>query len=173
MPKIIEESEAEYAGYQQIEEEFDAQTSPTEKIFRYLKQVGGKASGGQVREALDLRRTEFDSAKQELKEAGTIILGRGRGGTITLVDGAEAPKEKPKKSKADIARGASESRQANIRIRAERDKIANKALEIAEKEFPDADKLEVQVWTDWGKCYVTVWEGKKANVYSLTVEEQE
>lgn len=128
-----------------------------EKIYNHLKNVG-KVSGGNVKAALDLSDTEYKKGKNELKENGLVELGRGRGGTIQLIEGAEIPEEPKKPSKSDIMKIAREEKQATSNAQKHRDRIRAKALEDAEAEFPDSGEIQIQVAdVDSGKVYVTVW----------------
>ena len=93
-----------------------------------------------------------------------IEVGRGRGGTIARIVGAEAPPEAKKLTKAEIMQIARDERESKSRIQRERDNIANKAEKEARKEFPDASEITIQVWNiDIGMCYAYIWFGKPGN----------
>lgn len=135
-----------------------------QKILDVLPEDGSKISGGQVLDKVDLSKSEFKKGKEWLRDNGMVELGRGRGGTISRIVGAVAPPEPKKLSKAEVMKIAREERQSKSRIRKQRDRLAEKALKEAEKEFPDATEITIQVWNvDLGMCYAYIWEGKKGS----------
>lgn len=65
-----------------------------EQIFELLPNNGTTLSGSQIKATLMLRDTEYKAAKQELKDSGLVILGRGRSGTMALAQpgtGSDSP----------------------------------------------------------------------------------
>lgn len=64
------------------------------QILELLPNDGSTLSGSQIKATLALRDLEYKAAKQELKDEGIIILGRGRSGTMALaVPGTGSDKE--------------------------------------------------------------------------------
>lgn len=55
-----------------------------EQFLAALRARGGSSGNGALREALGWDETTYDSVKQALIEAGTIIPGRGRGGSVSI-----------------------------------------------------------------------------------------
>lgn len=51
-----------------------------------LEKLGGKATNKALKEALGWNMAEYIVVKRELAEKGVIKLGRGRGGTVKLVN---------------------------------------------------------------------------------------
>lgn len=139
------------------------------KVLEHIKKVG-KTSGGKVQSELGISEGAYKRAKDALKGAGLVTLGRGRGGTIAAVEGATIPEEPKKATKAEVLEMAREEKQAKSRQQKEIELLRNAALEIAKKEHPDADKIEVQVWDiDSGKCYVYPWYGKVAQTHEVYI----
>ncbi|MCZ8387131.1 N-6 DNA methylase [Achromobacter xylosoxidans] len=62
-------------------------TSTEQKIERFismLEAMGGSSGNQRLREALGWQESTYDGIKQQLLDAGRIIPGRGRGGSVTL-----------------------------------------------------------------------------------------
>src|SRR5688572_7094827 len=85
------------------------------ELLEALPEDGSKITGGDLREKIDLKRSDFDAAKKELKELGLITLGRGRGGSVSRVVGAEIPEAPKKLSKAEVAEIARQAREEKTR----------------------------------------------------------
>lgn len=62
-----------------------------------LTGLGGSAGNGKLREKLGWDETSYDGIKQSLIEAGMLVTGRGRGGSVSLA-GREAPASAATKS---------------------------------------------------------------------------
>lgn len=143
----------------------------TARVFNYLKDSGldVKLSGGTVKDALGLKDSEYRAAKSELKEAGVVTLGRGRGGTISLVEDAEPPAEPKKLSKAEIMAGAREEKEAKGKQEKFHARVFEYGRKVAEDKFPD-NKTEVHIvkadhQNGWAEFHVWVWSGRKAKVF--------
>src|SRR4051812_13589348 len=70
----------------QAVEESEHQDSPelshdAQRVYDTLPETGA-ISGGQLKGRLSLDDDEFKQAKRELRAAGLVILGRGRGGSV-------------------------------------------------------------------------------------------
>lgn len=137
-----------------------------QKVFEYLEGKG-KVSGGTVKADLDLKDSEWRKVKDELKEAGVVTTGRGRGGTITRIDGAEPPAEATKKlSKTEIMAAAREEKVAKSKVMKFHQEIKEYGEKIAAEKFPE-NRTEVHVIradynSYWGEFHIWVWDGKKA-----------
>lgn len=129
----------------------------SEQVLEHVKAVG-KTSGGKVQDALRISEGVYKQAKDKLKQQGLIGTGRGRGGTLWAIDGAVPPPEPKKLSKEEVMEIAREEKQHKTRLQKEIADITQKALEIAEREHPDADKIDIQVWNvDMGHVFVYPW----------------
>ncbi len=113
------------------------------KILEILPDDGSKVSGGHIRQTLGLSKPDFMAAKQELKGAGMVTLGRGRGGSLSLIIGAEPPQENRKLSKAEVMAAAREVKESNNKEQ----KVTNHIREVAEHkakmEFPAAKNIVI------------------------------
>lgn len=58
----------------------------SQQILDLLPKNGLKLSGSQIKATLELEDEEYKAAKTELKEAGLVVLGRGRSGTIAVAE---------------------------------------------------------------------------------------
>lgn len=121
----------------------------SKQILDYLPDDGSKVSGGMVRDALELSKTDFTAAKQELRAAGMIETGRGRGGTLRLIIGATPPAEPKKLSKAEIMAGAREAKEANKQENKKNEAIKENAMAAARKEHPKAKDITVTFNAFW------------------------
>lgn len=142
-----------------------------QQMLDLLPKNGNTLSGGQIKAELGLSPSEFKAVKSELKGAGLISCGRGRGGTIRLVLGAEAPKEAPKITPQERAQFAREARSSQSKERKRRDRIYELVTNWANGQF-ECEKVEVQIWrdsSDWAECYVYVWNNKVALTYLVEV----
>lgn len=57
-----------------------------DRFVEALKQFSGSAGNGKLRETLGWTEAVYDEVKQALIDAGRIVLGRGRGGSVALAD---------------------------------------------------------------------------------------
>jgi hypothetical protein len=141
----------------------------SDQVLEHVKSVG-KTSGGKVQSELDISEGAYKQAKDKLKAQGLVTLGRGRGGTIEAIDGAVAPPERKKLSKAEVMEIAREEKEEKRQSKKIVREMREKALEIAEREHPDADKIEIQVWNvNEGRVFVYPWYGKSADTYEVYV----
>ncbi|CAB5518648.1 type I restriction-modification system subunit M [Stutzerimonas stutzeri] len=70
-------------------------TSIEQKIERFisaLETMGGSAGNQRLREALAWPETTYDSIKQQLLAEQRIVTGRGRGGSVAILESIEAMK---------------------------------------------------------------------------------
>lgn len=139
-----------------------------QKLLDALPEDGSKVSGGTILNQLDLSKGEYKKAKAILNEAGMVSLGRGRGGTISRIVGAEPPPEAKKLTRAEVMEIAREEKQALSRDQKMRNQIREAAKKAALKKYPDANidiDKDIQVWNvDLGKCFVTIWDEKEGTV---------
>lgn len=72
-----------------------------------LRELGGSAGNGRLREALGWDEATYDGVRLALIDAGQIKPGRGRGGSVSLADAEPAPEgaqsEKPKRAPREKA----------------------------------------------------------------------
>lgn len=115
-----------------------ALTDTSKQVLEYVKKNGGKLSGGIIKGELGLKDSEFKKAKTELKQYGLVELGRGRGGTITVVEGVPVPEETPKRTRAEIMADAREEKEAKKRENKKHKKMVEIGLEKASKDYPDS-----------------------------------
>ena len=142
----------------------------SEKLLAILPEDGTKISGGVAKEACGLKRSDYDAAKKELKELGLITLGRGRGGTLSAIVGAERPVEAPKLSPAEKRALAFEEKKELTKAQKERQTVRDMAEEKAAELYPDAEEIQVTVAdVDMGKAWITVWTDKEGRVGPLYV----
>lgn len=140
------------------------------EIFEALPKDGSKITGGDLRAKISLSRSQYDEGKAWLKEHGLITLGRGRGGSVALIKGAELPEEPKKLSKAEVMKFAREEKEEKSRMHKRHREIHDAAMKLAEENFSDAEKIYVQVWNpDIGECYVYPFYDGTAQAYRALV----
>lgn len=61
-----------------------------------LTDLGGSAGNVRLREVLSWDEPTYDEVKQELLANGTILSGRGRGGSVSISATTNAPPAAPK-----------------------------------------------------------------------------
>jgi hypothetical protein len=131
-------------------------------ILEYVKENGGKLTGGIVKSELGLKDSEFKSAKGELKTYGLVELGRGRGGTITYIEGVPLPTEAPKRSRSEILADAREEREAKSRQAKKYKKIISDVLEKAAQDYPQLHEDNLLEFDsavlNEGIAYVRLWD---------------
>jgi hypothetical protein len=130
-------------------------------IFELLPDDGTALTGAQILDQIEIGPESFKKAKYELKEAGCVTLGRGRGGSVTRIPGATLPEAAPKLSKAQRMELAREEKAAKSkeqkRIDAARDLAQKEMAEMlgidisrvkAFPKFPNLDTAIVEVWDE-------------------------
>jgi hypothetical protein len=130
------------------------------KLFNAIP-VDGKLTGKQAKIKTGLSDVHFTNAKQDLKKNGLIVLGKGRGGTMIRVEGAELPPEEEVKTPEEALEIAREVKKEKGRAQKEQDKIKAAVLAAGERKFPEADKLVIGLYQ--GDYYVEVWKDNKAD----------
>ena len=66
-----------------------------DRFLAVLAELGGSAGNGRLREALQWAEATYTSVKDELVAEGIVTLGRGRGGSVSLVGDEEVAIEQP------------------------------------------------------------------------------
>ena len=70
-----------------------AEQAQKDKFVAALTELGGSASNGRLREALQWDETAYNAVKDELVAEGIVTPGRGRGGSVSLGGSVEAEVE--------------------------------------------------------------------------------
>jgi type I restriction enzyme M protein len=72
-----------------------ANQAKRDKFLATLSALGGSAGNGRLREALQWQEATYNTVKNELVAEGLVVLGRGRGGSVSLGGTVEARTEEP------------------------------------------------------------------------------
>ena len=64
-----------------------------ERFIETLKGLGGSAGNGSLNNELGWAESTYQRVKAHLIEAGKIVPGRGRGGSVALASKKSAPKQ--------------------------------------------------------------------------------
>jgi type I restriction enzyme M protein len=93
-----------------------------EAFVRALAELGGSAGNVRLRTALGWNETTYDEVKTQMIEAGLVVAGRGRGGSVALssgltdqladADNAEAAEAKPAAARKSAGKAKREARPA-------------------------------------------------------------
>lgn len=65
-----------------------------DRFLAALAELGGSAGNTKLREALRWDEAVYNAVKDELVATGLVLPGRGRGGSVSLADGARPPAER-------------------------------------------------------------------------------
>jgi hypothetical protein len=140
------------------------------KLLDVLPEDGSKMGGAEVKKLCGLKLSDFKAAKTYLRDNGLVTLGRGRGGSVAAIMGAERPVEAPTLTKGEKIALAHEEKAELTRAQKEREVVREMAKEQANEMYPDADEIQVQVVdVNMGKTYITIWKDKKGKVGELYV----
>ncbi len=143
------------------------------KILELLPEDGSKITGGEILEQIEIGPQSFKNAKRELADLGLVILGRGRGGSVSKVVGAELPVEEPKMSKGEIIALAREAKASKSRESKKTAAIRQYLTTKISKEYDvEEEKVKVFYGPDSPKVVVEIWgkKGEGAKVYGLLPE---
>jgi hypothetical protein len=138
-------------------------------VLEYLKENGPKLSGGVVKDGLSIKDSEFRKAKDELKTYGLVELGRGRGGTLSYIEGVPLPTEAPKRSRAEIMAAAREEKEAKSKQLKKYRKMVEKGLEKAKEDYPDKDLEFDAINLKEDIVFVRLWDKGRADVVGYYV----
>lgn len=100
--------------------------SRQERFLGLLKELGGSAGNGRLREALGWQEDTYDRARDALLEKGLIAKGRGRGGSVALAGNVKAASDKPAPSAPRAKSVRSNGGSGDLGIEAELFKTADK-----------------------------------------------
>lgn len=134
------------------------------KLFNALPPEG-KVGGMSIRDRAGLSAHDFRLAKLELRDAGLVELGRGRGGSLGRIDGAELPPEPKKPSVEERLADAREIKAERSKAQRERDALREHVIEVGRRHFPDAKEIIPGLYGNgW---YIEVWDDNGAQVYAV------
>jgi hypothetical protein len=144
-----------------------ALSKQAEQVLALIPNEGDKLSGIEIKKRLELSGSEYRKAKAELHEEHLIALGKGRGGTIirTAQEQAKGP------SKAEIMAGARAVKKAKAAEKNETEYLKAKAREIGEREFPDADEIQVELSGQYMMPIIFPWYNGEAKAYAIPQRE--
>lgn len=121
-----------------------------QKILKILPEDGSFLGGMHIRKATKMPNGKFKIAKAELKEAGLVQLGRGRGGSVARIEGVEAPAPKKKLSKNELMAKARAAKEENEKMRkGDRDhhnRLVAFCLREVRKMFPFTKENQIDVY---------------------------
>lgn len=140
------------------------------ELFDELPEDGTAISGGNLKFALEISDSEFRQAKAELKEAGLVRFGRGRGGSVARLEGAEVV-EIPTPTPEERMAVAREVKVAKSRERRERDELEARVKTFASKglDVPE-ERIHVTFFGAQMTPIIEVRNGKGSSLYTVKQE---
>jgi type I restriction enzyme M protein len=84
-----------------------------ERFIETLKELGGSAGNGSLSSELGWADSTYQRVKAHLIEAGKIVPGRGRGGSVALANKKSAPKSKTETAGKGVERSKSKAGKGN------------------------------------------------------------
>ena len=136
------------------------------QVFDMLPEDGDKLSEKELKALTDLNLGQIKEAKKFLKEHGLTKAYRGRGGYISLVEGAEFPVEENTMSageKRAASRAASVAKQKEIE---QRNSDCDRVRGHVASEIGAHDSIDV-FWIKFDMFYAWVWIDGYANGYKV------
>src|SRR3984893_15741649 len=105
-----------------------ADQAQKDRFVEALTELGGSAGHGRLRETLQWDEATYNAVKVDLLAEGIVTPGRGRGGSVSLCNVAEADAAKavPVAARVKPARGNGNSNGGNLGFEAELFKAADK-----------------------------------------------
>jgi DNA-binding GntR family transcriptional regulator len=145
------------------------------QVFDMLPEDGDKLSEKELKALTDLNLGQIKEAKKFLKENGLTKAYKGRGGYVSLVEGAKFPEEENTMSAGEKRAASRAATKAKEKERAERREVEEKVLAYVEK-LPEAEKAdEIQIeWVNlkwWDVFYAWIWHDGKAKGYKVYTED--
>lgn len=140
------------------------------QVFDMLPEDGDKLSEKELKALTGLNLGQVKEAKKFLKDNGLTKAHRGRGGYVSLVDGAKFPVEENTMTageKRAAARAESVAKQKEIQHR--RDECDRVRDHVA-SELKEHDDIDVY-WIQHDMYYAWVWNNKYAKGYKVFANE--
>ena len=134
------------------------------KLFEALPPSGNKVGGITLQRELEISKTEYRKARAELQEQNLVIVGRGRGGSLARIEGAE-PEEKATQGQAlEYAR---EAKRAKSREQRELDEQVDIAYKWAKKKLKYDIRKRSDIHLSYGRIIIAVWKGNQAQMCEI------
>lgn len=148
-------------------------TDDAKKVLELINKDGSKTLGSYLRESSGLGPESFKKAKYELRELGLVELGRGRGGSVSLIVGAKIPEEPHKMSQGEKLAIAREVKVNNSRQKLKNEKITNYlATKLSEELGVKEERLNVLYGPGSSKNYVEVWDKNRRNAKVYRIQDE-
>jgi hypothetical protein len=138
-------------------------TTASLQIFNVLPEDGTFITGKQLRELLpSLSYTDLKTGKAELRAAGQVVVGRGRGGKIARAEGVAAPEAPKKLSKEESLERARQEKEhlsrEQKRQEQRRERAQAIAVFVANERNIDLDRVKVDFTGQEESPLVYIWD---------------
>lgn len=147
-------------------------------ILEALPKDGSKIGNIKLRDKLGLPRDEYLDARDELLEAKKVSSGRGRGGTLGLIEVSTSDKKPEPESKDEESEAttsitpkermaiAREAKRANQEIRKEIKSLQDAVLSYVHEHGYKSVKAQDISFSE-GRPVIAVWDGRTAHMYTV------
>lgn len=138
-----------------------------QRLYDALPEDGGKVGGITLQRDLKITKTEYGTARDELKQEGLCVSGKGRGGSLARIEG-KAPEEK--KTNVESLEIAREEKKARSREQKYHDEIREIAARWCREKLDYEIRQPNEVHLSYGKILVAVWRddgSRKADMYQI------
>lgn len=141
-----------------------------QRVYDALPEDGSKLGGITIQNDLGITKTEYGAARDELKQEGLCVSGKGRGGSLGRVEGKAPEAKRTKVESLELAR---EEKKARSRQQREYDELRDIATKWA-KDKHDYDVIKPSdVYFYEGRLMVAIWDGPKAKVIPIPQLEED
>lgn len=128
----------------------------------------GKVGGISLQRELNISKLTYQAARDELKAAGLVEVGGGRGGSLGRMEGAQLPEEEKPVTQAQRLEYARDAKRAKSREQKQYDELRDLAYQWAAENFDGYQvKKPSDVYLHAGQLLVAIWDGPKAKVYAI------
>lgn len=126
-------------------------------LFEQLPESGERVGGITLQRELEIGKLAYQSARDELKAAGLVQVGGGRGGSLCRVEGAALPEDEKPASQAERLGHAREAKKAKGREQRYYDEIKEIARQWCRENLNYEIRKDSEIHLSYGKILVAVW----------------
>lgn len=128
----------------------------------------GKVGGITLQRQLDLSKLTYQSARDELKAAGLVEVGGGRGGSLGRVEDALLPEDEKPTTQADRLEFARDAKKSKSREQKYHDEIREIARKWCKENLNGYEiRQDNEVHLSYGRILVAVWRDDGSNIADM------
>lgn len=130
-------------------------SATAQRIYDHLPEDGSKVGGISLQRDLEISKLTYQKGRDELKEQGLVVSGKGRGGSLARVEGKKLEEVKAPTKEERMAH-AREAKVAQSRAKRESDELMEKILVyIHESGYTQVERKDIS-FSD-GRPVFAVW----------------